>query len=533
MFTANYYLNFIFTNMKTIFISLVILLITTFSISVNAQKDPIKWGKLLPEDISLKIYSPDNKASALVLCDYGTVSVGPRTVYTRHVRIKILKDDGIAAANIEIPYKSLHYYERFYTLKGQTFNISENGKIVKSKLKYSSIKDVVIDSRHNKKVFTFPDVKVGSIIEYTYTISSLDLVRLDNWYFQNQYPTVWSEYRVYIPKRFNYLVTFQKGRALDDVEQQQYADRLQWLYNNTINTVYSKLSPNDYLLYESAKKTSKVYLARGQNLRFVMDNMPAISNIDKTQAVTDLMPKVRVHLYLADGYYPFFFRHIILASREEYEAWDNSDYYSSWYHPGFVIYWLPSWKEATDKWLNDEHLGLRIEKKIKPEIKVSSDSLSAIDSIYKFVRKNIVWDGSYNMFADRKLNVVLKKKTGSSGEINLVLIDMLKKAGFEVSPVLVRTMNLGRVENIYPEQGQFNHVIAQVVINGKASYIDATGNGNIFELPANVQFTQGWVLKENGYGWVYISNSPERNMPLQIIKEPAKMKSDVPTISNI
>lgn len=495
--------------MKTATFFLVMLLALTGNFTINAQKVPIKWGKLLQEDLAMKTYAQDDQATAVVLCDYGTVSAGPRVVYTRHVRVKILKDAGIAAGTIEIPYRSYQNYERISGLKAQTFNVNDKGEVVKTKIKRSAITDVAVDIRHQKKVFTLPALKAGSIFEYEYTLSSLDLVRMNNWYFQNPYPTLWSEYRVYIPRRFNYLVTFQKGRALDEEEQRQIADRLQWLYDNSVNKAYADLYKNDYLLYESPKKTAKVYLARGQNLRFVMDNMPSVKSDGTDQVATDIMPRVKVHLYLAEGYYPFYFRRILLATHEEYDAWDNSEYYSMWYHPGFVIYWLPTWEQATDKWLNDEHLGKRLSKKIKTgggDLKVSGDSLHSVENIFSYVRNHVVWNGTYSIYADNKLRTVLKKGSGTSGEINLLLIDLLQQAGFEVNPILIRTHELGRIENIYPEQNLFNHIIAQVIINGQVKYLDATGKGSTFDLPGNVDGTHGWVLRSSGYGWEAVSN---------------------------
>ena len=483
----------------------IIFLLAIVSVSVNAQKDPIRWGKILPEDIKLQTYPADPNASAVILCDYGTVSAGPVARYTRHVRIKVLKNEGIAAATVEIPYKSYDHYENFLLVKGQTFNFNEKGVVIRSKLKRSTIQDIPIDLRHSKLVFTLPDVKVGSIFEYEYTLNSLDFVRMNNWYFQNRYPTLWSEFHVYIPRHLNYLVTFQKGQGINEQEQRSFADKIQWLYDTRMTSVYSTIYKNNYLLYESPDKVIKSYLISGEDLRFVMNDMPAIHSASKEPFI-DLIPKVKIHLFLAEGPFPYFFRPILNASQKEYEAWERSDL--SWNYQGFVAYELPTWEEATQKWLEDDHLGQRISK---PNIAINSNgTVEQMESIFSFVKKNVAWNGSYTMYADRKLKDVAKSGSGSSGEINLMLIDLLQNAGFDVTPVLVRTHELGRVENIFPERSQFNHIIAQVTVKGQIFYLDATTKGSMLDLPENVKGTVGWLLKIKGFGWVDIQNGIQK-----------------------
>jgi hypothetical protein len=59
--------------------------------------------------------------------------------------------------------------------------------------------------------FTFPDMQVGSIIEYSYTVNSSWTSMLPPWRFQGHYPHLWSEYTVIVPDLFNYAVTIQSS----------------------------------------------------------------------------------------------------------------------------------------------------------------------------------------------------------------------------------------------------------------------------------------------------------------------------------
>jgi hypothetical protein len=499
---------------KNLFIPFFLLLLV--SSMAMAQKAPIRWGKLLPTDAGMTVYSKDPKAGAVVLCDYGTADVGPRTEYTRHVRIKILNEDGLKYANVEIPYKEYDRYDVFSQLKAQTINVENNGRRIKTKVRGRDIEDVQVDRFNKKKVFRFPDVKVGSIIEYEYTIHSLDLVKLHDWYFQSTIPVMWSEYRVYINRRFDYLVTFQKGRDLDLDEQKAFADRLQWLYDTRTNKARRELMKKKYVLYESPKGTVKVYYAQGESYTFVMNDMPAFDPKQGVVALTDYYPVVKVHMYLAEGNFPFFYRRILATAQEDFD-WTNphASYYN--FFRGYISYWLPTWDEATKKWLNSDLFGNRLKKSIDNKevsgktVEPGSDGLTTAKNIYQYVKDNVQWDGTYSMYAYRDLNKVLHKKTGSSGEINLLLISLLQHAGLEVNPVLIRTRDMGRIENIYPEFNQFNHVIAQVEVNGRTLYLDASGKTSSFtSLPWNVDKTEGFVVSKDKYKWVDVMAAPQK-----------------------
>lgn len=478
----------------------------------SAQKKPIKWGKILASDTSMTVYKADPKAPAVVLCDFGTTEIGPRTEYTRHVRIKILKEEGIKYANVEIPYRYYDHYDDITGLKAQTINVLPNGKLKFTRVKGKNIEDIQVDNRNKKKVIQFQDVKVGSIIEYSYSIFSLDLVRLREWYFQSTIPVMWSEYRLYVPRWFNYLVTFQKGRALDYDEQKAFADQLQWLYSTKETKTLRELAGKKYVLYESPKGTVKVYYAKGESYRFIMNDVPALEPQRGMLSLTDFYPVVKSHLYLADGNFPWRYRRILVAAREDYD-WENArrEYYNSMV--GFIAYWLPTWDEAVKKWLDSDRLGHQLIKAVdyKPVFEkafnADATAYEKAKGIYQYVKDNVQWNGTYSMYTDRDLKDVLKKKSGNSGEINLLLINLLKRADIDAKPVLVRTLDLGRPENIYPMFNQFNQVIAMIKVNGQTLFLDASGKNSSFSsLPWNINNAEGFLLTKQDYKWVDVAN---------------------------
>ncbi len=492
---------------KTLIFSFIILFFSGFS-NLNAQNDPIKWGILKPEDIKMTTYTADPEASAVILCDYGTVTVSYLVLYTKFTRIKILKEAGCEYAKVEIPYRPYGNYEYFSKIIAHTINVTDNGTSVKTKVTASRITDIEIDQRHHKKVITFLDVKPGSFIEYSYELYSLDIVKLTNWYFQSTIPVVWSEYRINIPDKLNYLVTFQKGRNLDYDEQEDYSKRLQYLYSNKLKDVYEGIGGNNNILYESPKKTIKVYMAHGKSLRFVMEKMPGISPKPYN---TDIFPFVKVHLYQVENPLGYSYIPPLSAANVDYEVWEKTEYN---YNSGAEsdTYWLPTWEEATQNWIMSEFLGNRLSEDFNAKGEMDAiahtDSTNILKGVYQFIKSNIKWDGTYSMYAIREFPEVLDKKSGNSGEINLLLINLLKKVGFKVNPVLIRTSELGRIENLYPEKGQFNDVIAELEINGKIIFLDATSKNDSY-LPVNVEHTTGWLLSEKGFKFVEVVNTTQ------------------------
>jgi len=116
-----------------------IFLIPLLVSQVQAEKAPIKFGKVSIEEMEMKSYLPDTTASAVILCDYGVTDMPFSKqdrqfaqTFKRTIRIKILKKEGLDWANFKISLSKKR--ENLTNVKGMTYNL-ENGKIIKTKLK--------------------------------------------------------------------------------------------------------------------------------------------------------------------------------------------------------------------------------------------------------------------------------------------------------------------------------------------------------------------------------------------------------------
>lgn len=181
------------------------------SLSLHAQKPPIKFGDVSVDDLKMTTYAQDSSAEAVVLGDFGESKLeynktkeSFQVMFERTRRLKILRKEGLEWANLNIPlYHNTSDEEKLTNLKAVTYNL-ENAKIVETKAKSESILKEKADDNLNLVKVTWPNVKVGSIIEVTYRVTSDFIFNFQDWDFQETIPTAWSEYRVTIPEYFNY-----------------------------------------------------------------------------------------------------------------------------------------------------------------------------------------------------------------------------------------------------------------------------------------------------------------------------------------
>jgi hypothetical protein len=161
----------------------------------------MKFGEIPMADLTMTSYAPDSSAAAIVLADFGKVypSDGFNILFERHVRIKILKTEGTRWADqtIQLPTSGSDGQNKF-KFNASTFNL-ENGSIVETELpKESMFREKFVRGIDLQK-FTFENVKVGSVLEYSYSMLAPGL---QPWQFQKTIPTRVSEFWSIIPSAF-------------------------------------------------------------------------------------------------------------------------------------------------------------------------------------------------------------------------------------------------------------------------------------------------------------------------------------------
>jgi len=151
------------------------------------------YGKVDIADLKMTSCDFEKDANAEVLFDKSSVHSGSGLMMERHIRIKIFNDFGKKNANIRMAYRTEFLGSKGVGgIKAETINVDENGAIVITPVERGQIFTEKINHNVSAVVFTFPNVKAGSIIEYKY-----DTYPPLTWYFQSSLPTRYSEIMFY------------------------------------------------------------------------------------------------------------------------------------------------------------------------------------------------------------------------------------------------------------------------------------------------------------------------------------------------
>ncbi len=443
--------------MKTCFFS-----ICLFFIACNyvcAQKGQPAFGKVDIADLQMKDCDFDKGADALVLIDYGATHYDRgtagysflKTVFERRLRIKILKEKGIAQADVALPYYTHNNEERVLKLVARTYNIDTEGKVQITEVKKSSIYSKRIDADYSKMIITFPEVKVGSIIEYSYILERETMGSLRNWYFQGSIPVRYSEYELRIPQLFRFTV---QPSVVDPIEDKhEVKDEM--------------ISLNDGVL-ETKVLTSN----------YIMRNLPGVKREPFMGAPKDYMQRLEFQLT------------------------------QIYYNETRIIDVAVKWEDVIKDLRKSENFGEQLSKKVSQasglveEAKQIADTEARMKFIFNSLRKTVSWNENEDIYTDNGIIKTWETKVGNNADINLLLTNLLTEAGLKATPALMSTREHGLVSPFYPFLSQFNTVLAFVEINNKTFLLDATNRIINYKLiPEAVANTSGLILDTDKGRW--------------------------------
>ena len=412
--------------------------------SRGQDKSPVKFGKISAEDFKNSVYSIDSNAAAVVIADigYSYYEGNERGWFTffheRHRRIHVLKNNGYDAADVEIPiYVSGGIQEELQSFKASTYNL-ENGSVKEAKVDNKGLFTDKLDKNHIVKKFTFPNVKEGSIIEFSYTIRSDFWNSPTNWYFQGKYPVLWSELEFHIPEFF-YFVFITEGYNEFHIKQPPVA-----------STKYFDVTLENLEAGRAMQRERKKIEAEVFRHRWVIKNAPGIKAERFTSSVINHISKIEFQL--SEIRPPLSYRAMMLTWPMLTEKLLMSEYFGAQL-------------DNANNWMDDELKGITTAKSIESE---------KAKKIYEYIRDHFSCIDHSARYMDQPLRNVMRSKKGNVAEINLLLVAMLKNAGIHADPLLLSTKSHGYTYSMYPLEEKFNYVVAVAEIGGKKIYMDAT-----------------------------------------------------------
>jgi hypothetical protein len=132
-----------------------------------------------------------------------------------------------------------------------------------------------------------------------------------------------------------------------------------------------------------------------------------------------------------------------------------------------------------------------------------TNKMDKIAAIVNYLKSNIAVQSGAFLSGDRNFSDVIKKKTGTASDINLLLGAMLRQADFKVTPVLMSTRSHGRVAQTYPLLSRFNYVLMSVEVDSTILLLDAVDKTvPLGILPFSLLNGQGLLLDVKNPRWV-------------------------------
>jgi len=405
------------------------------------------FGEVDKSELQMTECSFDKGAAAMVIFEEAESSFRlnlssttlPFFEQTDHrVRIKIFNEKGFSNANIKIRYPTSDRLVSIIRLNAQTYNLDESGNVVVTKVEKASIYDKPVNSRYSEKIFAFPNVKAGSVIEYSYR---LDNASRSEWYFQRSIPVKFSRFILDFPPELVMNVT-----------------------------------PYCSLPLAQQKSDSK---GVGNYSWYAMSDVPGLPDEPYMSCREDYLQRLQSRLIALE--FPGIPRRNLLRS----------------------------WPGIIKALIEDEDFGRQLNKNLPRTAELDAMLLPVDDEykkmciIHKYVRNNMEWNKYDNIWALNGVKSAWKDKKGTSGEINLIMINLLKDAGLKACPILVSTRDHGIINTGLAGYDQFNKVMAYVRIKDKVYVLDATEKSTPSHLiPFDVMASEGLVIEKiDTYEW--------------------------------
>src|SRR5690606_15625103 len=160
-------------------------------------------------DLKPVSYEKDSTANALVIYEYGNSYFDPNDYVLKteiKKKVKFLKKEGFDNATVTIHlYNNNSNKEKVSDIVATTYNL-EGDNVVTTKLEPSHIFTDDYDENHSLVKFTLPNIKEGSVINYSYTITSPFMFNYKGWVFQEEIPKLYSAYKTSIPANYEYNI---------------------------------------------------------------------------------------------------------------------------------------------------------------------------------------------------------------------------------------------------------------------------------------------------------------------------------------
>ncbi len=382
------------------------------------------WQAPTPQELSMSAEPAAPNAAAVYLyreevCD------DKLHMHSMYVRLKVLTEEGKKFADVEIPYE-----RRGFTIDavaGRT--IHSDGTVIPFTGKpYDKIIAKTATNSYQKKIFSMPDVQIGSIIEYRYTLRYADNYAVPpTWYIQNE---------LYLKKAHYRFVTTDADLVSG---RDQMVSTLAWLPILPQGTVVKHIPapPGGALQH-----LSDIYELEIENVAPAPDE--------------EYLPPIRSLSYRVYFFYSPY--------RDRAEFWSKEGKY---------------WSKQADKFMSaDKALSAMVNQLTLP----ADSQDQKLQKLYAgvmsfentdFTREHSVHEDKQEGFrAVKTAQDIIDRKRGSSDELAMLFVGLARAAGMKAYVMAVTNRDNDIFNPGLMSMGQLDDDIAIVNVGGQDKFFD-------------------------------------------------------------
>lgn len=424
----------------------------TLSLAGITQRSLPAFGKIDIADLQMSECSFEPDAPAMKLFDlqeteFEFMTYGARLKTERRVRIKIFNEKGYQHASIRIPYFNKKWAAKIKNLKGIVYNLDPSGKITTHKLDEDDFYKEKAVEHLGIVNFTFPGLRPGSVIEFSYTKLERNILQMDPWLIQDEIPVAYSSHIITTPIESQIS---EKAYGIDSINR--VVDLL-GSYNNRRRSTYFKENTPSF-------KDEPFMSSRKDNLiKVIYLIFPRASPMYVGSATSDIVWKTVGSQMLRSSYY----------------------------------------KEQVGKPIPGT-------EKIIDSAKALTTLSDRVNFVFEAVKKRMANKVEQSFNAD-DLKDAWNTQTGTSAAINLILLNMLVNADVDAHPLLISTRENGKVKKDFPSFGQMNGI--DVVIFHSTGYyiLDGSLPHQSFQTPPlNILNREALALVPNNVRWIKVTD---------------------------
>ncbi len=380
------------------------------------------WIQPTPEELRMTAEPAVPSAAAIYL--YREERADDKVhMHSLYVRMKILTEEGKKYADVELVYD----HSRSFSIRGvDGRTIHSDGTVIPFTGKpYDKVLEKTKAVRYQAKVFTLPDVQVGSILEYRYVLSYEDnIVSSPQWYIQQT---------LYVRKAHYQFIPSDRGVLGEHGGESG-------------SLAYSPALPKGVEVKESLAPTTRVGT---QDKAYSLD----VENIDPI-ATEEFMPPMHSLSYRVLFYYT--------DVRTPQEYWKEEGKY---------------WSHEIDSFMSVGKLGGIAGGIVAPSDTPAQKAQKIYDAVMTlenttFTREHSTAENKAQGIKTKTAGDIWAGKRGNASEIALLYVALVRAAGLQAYAAQVTNRDEAFFVPGFLSRDQLDDYIAIVVLDGKETFLD-------------------------------------------------------------